>query len=72
MSISQEDLQNAITTAFPNADIVIKDLAGDNDHWSVEIKDKAFEGLSRINQHKLVQKSVANYDIHALQIKTSY
>ena len=70
MPITQTELEESIQAAFPDAEIHIKDLAGDNDHWSLTVKDSSFEGLSRIEQHKLVQKAVADKNIHALQIKT--
>jgi len=71
MPITREDLQSTLQAAFPNAKITLNDLAGDNDHWSAEIVDDAFKGLSRIAQHKLVQNVVKDKNIHALQIKTS-
>lgn len=70
MPISKEELENVIRSNFPDAQISLKDLAGDDDHWSVEIIDKTFTGLTRIQQHKLVQQAVAGRNIHALQIKT--
>ncbi len=71
MPISREDLEKAIKSAFPASRIKITDLAGDNDHWSLEIVDEAFRNLPRIAQHKLVQAAISSHDIHALQIKTS-
>ena len=71
MPISKTDLEAALVSAFPNAKITITALAGDNDHWSAEVVDESFAELSRIAQHKLVQKAVEKYDIHALQIKTA-
>lgn len=70
MPITREDLETALKNAFPEATIKINDLAGDNDHWAAEVIDESFKGQSRIAQHKAVQKAVAAYDIHALQIKT--
>ena len=71
MPISRDNLEATIKSAFPNSQVKITDLAGDNDHWAVEVTDSAFKNLSRIAQHKLVQKAVSSYDIHALQIKTA-
>ncbi|PIR34265.1 MAG: BolA family transcriptional regulator [Alphaproteobacteria bacterium CG11_big_fil_rev_8_21_14_0_20_44_7] len=70
MPISREELENTLKTAFPNGEITVNDLAGDNEHWSVIIKDAGFAGLPRVAQHKKVQEAVKNHDIHALQIKT--
>ena len=70
MPISKTELEATIKAAFPNAEITSQDLTGDNDHWSVTVKDASFVGLSRIAQHRKVQEAVANKNIHALQIKT--
>jgi stress-induced morphogen len=71
MPISKEDLESTIKNAFPNAEVTLQDLTGDNDHWSVSVKDESFKGLSRIEQHRRVTNAVAHKNIHALQIKTS-
>jgi stress-induced morphogen len=74
MPISQDNLHNLIAKAFPEAKIEIIDLAGDNDHYSVKITDKIFEGKNRVEQHKMVNLALKNYlgtTLHALQIKTS-
>ena len=72
MAISKEELEKALALGFPDGEITIRDLAGDNDHWSVEIVDGSFKGKPRIKQHKMVQDAVKSHDIHALQIKTSH
>jgi stress-induced morphogen len=70
MPITHENLVAIIKQNFPDAEINARDLAGDNDHWQVEIKSSAFAGKSRIEQHRMVQNAVANENIHALSIKT--
>ena len=58
----------------PNrAKIEIKDLMGDNNHYSAIIVSKLFVGLSKIEQHKLVYKSLKGKmgnELHALSITT--
>jgi len=74
MSISQNDLRTLIAKAFPNAQIEIIDLVGDENHYSVKIIDQSFAGKSRILQHKMVNEALKGYlgDIlHAMQLKTS-
>ncbi len=70
MPITETDLRKLLETAFPDGTVEIKDLAGDDDHWSATITDASFEGQSRIAQHRTVQAAVEGHDIHALQIKT--
>ena len=54
-------------------DIDIKDLVGDNNHYSAKISSKVFNGKSKIEQHKLVYKSLEGKmgnELHALSITT--
>jgi stress-induced morphogen len=70
MPITKQELETTIKAAFPNAVVESQDLTGDNDHWSVTVKDAGFAGISRIEQHRRVQAAVSSKNIHALQIKT--
>ncbi|MDB2414982.1 BolA/IbaG family iron-sulfur metabolism protein [Rickettsiales bacterium] len=74
MALCRSDLENLINDSFPEADVKIIDLAGDNDHWSVEICCASFKGKSRIQQHKMVYEALGGKmgnELHALQLKTS-
>ena len=73
MPIEQLKLEELIKNKFPNANILVEDLAGDNNHYSVSIESSAFNGLSRIQQHQLVYKSLdglMDNELHAMQLKT--
>ena len=51
----------------------LKILMGDNNHYSAKIKSKIFNGLSKIEQHKIVYKSLKGKmgnELHALSITT--
>tara|TARA_Y100001958_G_C21042476_1_gene411602 strand:- start:288 stop:518 length:231 start_codon:yes stop_codon:yes gene_type:complete len=66
-------IKKLITSSIPDASIEIKDLMGDNNHYSAVIKSKMFKGLSKIDQHKLVYKSLQGKmgnELHALSITT--
>ena len=54
MGLKLEEIRNLIKEAFPDAQITIKDLAGDENHYSATIKSKIFTGKTKIEQHKLV------------------
>ena len=58
MSLKLEEVKSLIKKAIPDADIVIKDTAGDENHYSATIKSKIFKGKSMIEQHKLVYKAL--------------
>ena len=71
---SPEELKTRIEEAIPGAEARVEDLTGGGDHFRAEIVSERFEGLSRIDQHKLVY-AVFGDDvggaIHALSLKTS-
>jgi stress-induced morphogen len=71
MPILKNDLEQILVTAFPNGKVVVTDLAGDNDHYQVEVNCQSFQGLGRVQQHQKVYAALKNHDIHALAIKTS-
>ena len=73
MGLKIEEIKNMIQKAMPDAEISIQDLAGDNNHYSATIKSKIFNGKSKIEQHKLVYKSLKGKmgnELHALSITT--
>ncbi len=62
-----------IKESIPDAEITIIDLAGDENHYSATIKSKIFNGKSKIEQHKMVYKSLKGKmgnELHALSINT--
>ena len=73
MSLPIEEIKKLIVEAMPDATVEIKDLMGDNNHYSATIKSKSFNGLNKIEQHKLVYKSLKGNmgnELHALSLKT--
>ena len=73
MSLKLEEIKSLIIKAIPDAEIIIKDLAGDENHYSATIKSKIFTGKSKIDQHKLVYKALKGKmgnELHALALNT--
>ena len=73
MPIPVEEIKKLIKETIPDASIEIKDLMGDNNHYSAVIKSSQFSNLSKIDQHKLVYKSLKGKmgnELHALSITT--
>ena len=73
MPLPIDDIKKMIKEAIPDASIEIKDLMGDNNHYSATIKSAKFNNLSKIEQHKLVYKSLKGKmgnELHALSITT--
>ncbi|HEX8744369.1 MAG TPA: BolA family protein [Thermoleophilaceae bacterium] len=69
-----EDLKSRIEAALPGATAQVEDLTGGGDHFRAEVVSDRFDGLSRIEQHRLVYDVFGDEvggPIHALSIKTS-
>ena len=73
MPMAADQLEAELRQAFPDAEIVIEDLAGDGDHYKAKITDKSFAGLTRVRQHQLVYaalKGKVGGELHALALET--
>ena len=73
MALPKEEIKKLILSSIPDAVIDIKDLMGDNNHYSANIKSKMFNGLSKIDQHKLVYKALKGKmgnELNALSLNT--
>ena len=73
MGLKIKEIESLIKTAIPDAEIIIQDLAGDDNHYSATIKSKIFSGKSKIEQHKLVYKALKGKmgnELHALALNT--
>ena len=71
---SAAELKTRIEDALPGAEVAVEDLTGGGDHFRAEVVSERFEGLSRIEQHRLVYDVFGDEvggPIHALSIKTS-
>ncbi|MCT6856068.1 BolA family protein [Bombella pollinis] len=67
------EIEKALRAAFPNAEIVVEDLAGDGNHFACEVVSDVFRGLPRVKQHKLVYDAFGDRvgtELHALAVKT--
>ena len=74
MGMREEDLRAMIVGAFPDAEVTITDLAGDNDHYAAHVVSDAFRGLTRVAQHKAVYAALGGRmggELHALQLTTA-
>lgn len=74
MGMKASEIESFIRAAFPDADIEIKDLAGDENHYAAAVTSSAFRGKSRIQQHQLVYAALKGHmggTLHALQLTTA-
>ncbi len=68
-----EDIKRRIEDAIPDAQAEVEDLTGGGDHFRATVVSPAFEGRSRIEQHRMVYDvfgAEVGGPIHALSIKT--
>ncbi len=70
-----ERLQPLLERAFPDAtELEVVDRTGGGDHFQVTVASRRFEGLSLVDQHRLVYEALADPledgTIHELRIKT--
>tara|TARA_Y100001970_G_scaffold289631_1_gene420642 strand:- start:3519 stop:3761 length:243 start_codon:yes stop_codon:yes gene_type:complete len=64
-------IKEMIKKTISNAKVEVYDTTGTSDHFKVVVLSDIFEGMSLINRHKLIYKSLDQYitkEIHALQI----
>ena len=70
-----EPLRALLARAFPDASVVdVVDRTGGGDHFQVTVASGRFDGLSLLDQHRLVYDALAaplaDGTIHELRIKT--
>jgi stress-induced morphogen len=74
MAITASEIKQLIQAALPDAVLQIKDLAGDGDHYAVEVVSAQFASKSRVQQHQMVYEALGGRvggQLHALSIRTS-
>jgi stress-induced morphogen len=74
-SVATEPLQELLNEAFPDAtELSVVDRTGGGDHFHVTVASPRFEGLTLVEQHRLVYDALstplADGSIHELRIKT--
>ena len=74
MAMAGPDIEALIKEAFPDAQVIVTDLAGDGDHYSARVVSPLFAGKSRIQQHQMVYaalKGKMGEELHALALETA-
>jgi stress-induced morphogen len=70
---SPEALRSRITAAFPDARVEVTDLTGTEDHFQAVVVTRAFDGKTRVEQHRMVYAALGDWmtgPIHALALTT--
>jgi stress-induced morphogen len=74
MGMAAAEIEKLIKEAFPDADVTITDLAGDNDHYAAMVTTSAFKGKTRVQQHQMVYAALKGRiggQLHALSLQTA-
>ncbi len=74
MAMDAGQIEDMIRESFPDANIEIRDLAGDGDHFAAVVVSEAFRGKSRVQQHQMVYEALKGNmggQLHALALQTS-
>lgn len=74
MPMSASEIEKMIKEALPDAQVKIRDLAGDGDHYAAEVVSEEFRGKTRVQQHQIVYKALQGNMggvLHALALQTS-
>ena len=56
MAMDARDIETLIKAALPDAEVEIRDLAGDGDHYAATVVSAAFRGKIRVQQHQMVYR----------------
>ena len=68
------EIRSLLESAFPGGEVDVEDRTGGGDHFQVTVVSDTFNGLSLIQQHKLVNAALAaplaDGTIHELRIRT--
>ena len=74
MPMAAQEIERLIKAGIPDAQVTIRDLAGDGDHYAARVVAQSFEGMSRIRQNQAVYAALGGRvggELHALQLETA-
>jgi stress-induced morphogen len=58
MAMDASEIERLIRAGIPDAQVTIRDLAGDGDHYAATVIAASFSGKSRVQQHQLVYQAL--------------
>ena len=73
MPMDAHEIERLIKGRIPDAEVTIRDLAGDRDHYAATVVAESFRGKSRVQQHQLVYEALKDQMggvLHALALQT--
>ncbi len=73
MPMDAGEIERLIKAGIPDAEVTIRDLAGDGDHYAATVVAASFRGKSRVQQHQMVYDALRGRMggvLHALALQT--
>jgi stress-induced morphogen len=73
MPMNASEIERLIKKSIPDAEVTIRDLAGDGDHYAATVIAESFRGKSRVQQHQMVYQALKGQmggELHALALQT--
>jgi stress-induced morphogen len=73
MAMDAGEIERLIKASIPDAQVTIRDLVGDGDHWAATVVSETFRGKSRVQQHQVVYTALREQlggILHALALQT--
>jgi stress-induced morphogen len=73
MAMAAHEIERRIKAAIPDAQVEIRDLAGDGDHYAATVISESFRGKTRVQQHQLVNAAFGTdmgTVLHSLALQT--
>jgi len=73
MAMDAVEIERLIKAHIPDAQVSIRDLAGDGDHYAATVISSSFKGKTRVQQHQLVCEALKGQMggvLHALALQT--
>lgn len=74
MAMEAAEIERLIREGLPGADVSIRDLAGDGNHYAATVISESFRGKSRVQQHQMVYAALQGQMggvLHALALQTN-
>jgi stress-induced morphogen len=73
MAMDANEIERLIKARLPDAQVSVRDLVGDGDHYAATVISAAFKGKSRVQQHQIVYEALQGQMggvLHALALQT--
>jgi len=73
MAMDAAEIERLIKEGIPDAQVTIRDLAGDGNHYAATVLAPSFAGKTRVQQHQIVYNALKGNMggvLHALALQT--